>query len=235
MKKIFTLIIGSLFSLSLLAYDGSRLSVSTTTNSIDLRIEIDGRKVNSDAYRDGNSITISHISEGTHNIRIFREKKNAFGFNKRPEIIYASNLLMKRGFHTEIMVNRFGKVFVDECRIAESGDFGYQDEDQNEGWDNPYANVLSTRDFEMVKDQLRREWSENNRLVSAKVITDKSYFTTQQVKELMQLFSFESNKLEIAKYAYRKTADKQNYFQVEDGLVFKSSKDELARFVREKP
>ena len=85
MKKISTLLLSSLFSLSLLAYDGSRLSVSTVSNSMDLKIEIDGRKI---AMQD-NSITLSNISEGTHSIRIYKEKKrngNGFGIGKRLEV-----------------------------------------------------------------------------------------------------------------------------------------------------
>ena len=229
MKKIFTLIIGSLFSLTLLAYDGSRLSISTVNNSMDLKIEIDGRKLD---LRD-NSITLSNIREGSHNIRIYKERKNAYGFSKRPEVIYASTVFIRRGFHTDILVNRFGKVFVDESRINNDNDISYDDEDTNEGFEpGGYGSVMSPRDFEMVKDQLCREWSENNRMTSAKVITDKSYFTTPQVIEILHLFSLESNKLELAKYAFRKTVDKQNYYKVEDALLFKSSKDELARFVR---
>ena len=229
MKKIFTLFIGSLFSLSLLAYDGSRLSISTVNNSMDLKIEIDGRKVD---LRD-NSITLTNVNEGNHNIRIYKEKKNAYGFNKRPELIYAGTVFIRKGFHTDILVNRFGKIFVDESRIKRDDDFGYDDEDSNEGWEpGGYGSVMSPRDFDLVKDQLCKEWSENGRMISAKVITDKSYFTTPQVIELIHLFSSESNKLELAKYALKKTVDKQNYYKVEDALLFKSSKDELARFVR---
>ena len=49
----------------------------------------------------------------------------------------------------------------------------------------------------------------------------------------MLLFSFENNRLEIAKLAFRKTVDKQNYFMLNEALTFSSSKDELARFIRE--
>jgi hypothetical protein len=49
----------------------------------------------------------------------------------------------------------------------------------------------------------------------------------------MLLFTFENNRLEVAKYAYRKTADKQNYYQLNDALTFSSTKEELARFIRE--
>ena len=38
------------------------------------------------------------------------------------------------------------------------------------------ANVMSSRDFEIVKDQLRKEWFEKNRLISAKVIIGQNLF-----------------------------------------------------------
>lgn len=229
MKKFFTLLLGSLFSLSLFAYDGTRLSFSTVTNGAGYKIEVDGRKVN----MRGNSITLSNITEGTHNVRIYKEKQRNGLFTKRSDLIYAGAIFICNGYHTDITVNRFGKVFVDERLIESEEDWGSEnDMDENEGWDNAYATVLNANDFEKVKAQLNREWSEKNRLVSAKVIVDKSNFTTAQVKEMMLLFSFESNRLELAKYAYRKTADKQNYYLLNDALTFKSSKDELARFVR---
>jgi len=232
MKKISTLLLSSLFSLSLLAYDGSRLSISTTSNKMDLKIEVDGRKLD----MKNNSITLSNLNEGYHNVKIFRDvKRTGFGFGKKQDVIYQSSLFLKRGFHSDITVNRFGKVLVDERRIDRNDEWYNDDDfdDHNGGWDNGYGNVMSTRDFEFTKDQIRKEWLETNRLISAKTILDKNNFTSQQVKELAMLFGFENNKLEIAKYAYRKTADKENYFIVNDVFTFKSSKDELARFIRE--
>ena len=247
MKKISTLLLSSLFSLSLLAYDGSRLSVSTVNNNMDLKIEIDGRRVT----MQDNSITLSNIAEGTHSIRIYKEVKrngNGFGFGRKPQIIYAGSVFVKRGFHTDVTVNRFGKVFIDESRIDRNAGFEQDDEygdeygddvcddgddDDGGGWNNGYGNVLSNRDFDQVKEQIRKEWFENNRLISTKVIIDKSNFTAQQVKELMLLFTFENNRLEVAKYAYRKTVDKQNYYHLNDALTFSSSKDDLARFIRQ--
>jgi hypothetical protein len=234
MKKIFTLLLSSLFSLSLLAYDGSRLSVSTFSNNRDLKIEIDGRRITMQE----NSITLSNIAEGSHNIRIYKDVKrngNGFGFGKKSQIIYAGSVFVKRGFHTDVTVNRFGKVFIDESRIDRNSGYEQEEEydEEDGGWNSGYGNVLSNRDFDLVKEQIRKEWFENNRLVSTKVIIDKSNFTTQQVKELMLLFTFENNRLEVAKYAYRKTVDKQNYYLLNDALTFQSTKDDLARFIRQ--
>ena len=234
MKKIFTLLFCSLFSLSLLAYDGSKLSISTTGKASNFKIEIDGRKVN----LRNNSVTLTNISEGMHNVRIYKEKtRNGVGFDRRPDLIYATAICISKGVHTDITVNRFGKVFIDERRMDMGDEWdnesGISDENED-GWDNSYSNVMNTRDFNIVKEQLRREWAETNRLVSAKVIIDKSNFSAQQIKDIMLLFSFETNRLDLAKYAYRKTADKENYFQLNDALTFNSSKDELARFIRGK-
>ena len=49
----------------------------------------------------------------------------------------------------------------------------------------------------------------------------------------MMLFTFENNRLEIAKLAYNKTIDKNNYYQLNDALTFSNSKEELARFIRQ--
>lgn len=236
MKKFFTLFLSSLFSLSLLAFDGSRLSISAVGTSTEMKIEVDGRKF---SMKD-NSITLSYLAEGYHQVKIFREKNkrgNGNGNGRKSEIIYSNSIYLKKGVHLDITVNRFGKVLVDERRIDRNDDW-YNDEDDyydndNGGWNNGYGNVMSNREFDGMKDQIRKEWFEKNRLTSAKVIVDKNNFTTQQVKELMLLFTFENNRLEVAKYAYRKTVDKQNYFQLNDAFSFSSSKEELARFIRE--
>jgi Domain of unknown function (DUF4476) len=244
MKKIFTLLFASLFSLSLLAFDGSRLSISAPGTSTELKVEIDGRKFS----MQNNAITVGYLAEGYHDVKIYRDRKrsrnaggdrsnNGFGFDRRTEIIYSNSVYLKRGFHFDITVNRFGKVLADERRIDRNDEW-YNDEDEyydndNSGWNGGRGNVMTGREFETVKESLRKEWFENNRITSVKTIADKSNFTTQQVKELMLLFTFENNRLEVAKYAYRKTVDKQNYFQLNDALTFNSSKEELARFIRE--
>lgn len=240
MKKIFTLLIVSFFSMSVMAFDGTRLSISSLSTSKELKIEIDGRQFS----MKNNSITVGYMGEGFHQVKIFREgKKNGYGFGRREEVVYNGQVILRRGFHTDITVNRFGKVLIDERRIDRNDDW-YQEEDDdydyndngydngNGGWNGGYGNVMKARDFETLKESLRKEWFEANRLKSVKFIIDKNNFTTQQVKELMMLFTFENNKLEIAKYAYPKTVDKQNYYQVNEVLTFNSSKEELMRFVR---
>ena len=233
MKKIFTLLSSSLFSLSLLAFDGSRLSISTVSTSTQLKVEVDGRKF---AIKN-NSITLGYLDAGMHEVKIYRVKnQNSYGFEQR-QVIYNSTVMLRKGFHTDITVNRFGKAITDEQRIQSDDVWGNDENDyydsQDGGWSGGYTDIMSNREFSDLKTQLNKEWFENNRLNSVKVVLSKNHVTTVQVKELMLMFTFESNRLEIAKYAYCNTVDQQNYYRLNDALTFSSSRDELARFLRE--
>lgn len=92
---------------------------------------------------------------------------------------------------------------------------------------------MDNRDFNQAKETLRNEWFENTRVTSAKQIISANYFTSQQVKELLQLFTFENNKLELAKLAYSRSTDRNNYYLVNDVFTYSNSKDELARYIRD--
>lgn len=259
MKKIFTLFFTSLFSLALFAHEGTRLSISTVGKSQSISVEVDGKKYNMQQ----NAVTISNLRDGRHNIRIYREnskKNNSYGYGsaKRPEVIYSSTVNLKAGYHLDLLINRFGKVFTDERAISDNingyddyddeydnrtndgrnnGDYngnGRNNNDYEDGrWNNSNGNVMNSREFEQTKAEIRKEWQESSRMLSVKTIIDKNNFTSTQVKEMVQLFTFENNRLDVAKYAYRKTVDKNNYYQVSDLFTFGSSKDELARFIRE--
>ncbi len=223
MKKIFTLLLSSLFSLSLLAFDGTKLSITANNkNNMDLKVEVDGRRF----MMNDNTVVLSNLAEGYHSVKIFREKRSNGWFNiQRQEVIYSSSMYMKRGFHTEIKVNKNGKVSIEETRMRGRDD---------DYWYDDYSfDVMNNREFSQLKESLSREWFEKNRVISAKVVMDKNRFTSQQVKELLQLFSFENYKLELAKHAYRNTVDKRNYFIVNDVFNFSNSRTELARFIRD--
>ena len=92
---------------------------------------------------------------------------------------------------------------------------------------------MTNNDFAQAKESLRREWFENTRLETAKQIIDRSYFTSQQIKEMVLLFTFENNRLDIAKYAYGKTVDKGNYFMLNDAFTFNNNKEALKEYIRQ--
>jgi len=278
MKTVFTLLLSTIFSLASMAFDGTRLTVTSVSNN-KMFVEVDGRRYD----LDGNTVSISSIRPGTHTVRVLREMKRKAGWNlgngnRREQTVYNIRVTFREGYHFDILVNRFGKVMIDERRIDPNDDWYNDDdyydrnddrdrdrdntyknsddrEDRNYGdddrdardsrdenddrnnddprYDNNYSRAMSSADFGQAKESLRREWLENKRLETAKQIIDQNYFTSQQIKEMVLLFTFENNRLDIAKYAYGKTVDKGNYFIMNDAFTFNNNKEKLSEYIRE--
>jgi len=93
----------------------------------------------------------------------------------------------------------------------------------------PYP--MTPGDFEAAKGSISSKSFDDSKLTIAKQIIATNCLLSSQVRELMQLFSFEDSKLELAKYAYGYTYDIGNYFKVNDAFTFESSIDELNTYI----
>jgi hypothetical protein len=82
-----------------------------------------------------------------------------------------------------------------------------------------------------MREHLRRKNLENDRVTMARQIVETNHLSSRQVHQLLQLFSFESNKLDLAKAAYRNTIDKNNYYLVYDVFSFVRSREELTQYI----
>jgi len=245
MKKIFTLLVMSVFTLTLFAANRpSQLSVTLPGNS-NIRVIIDNsRYENSD-----NSITIGDISNGYHSIKVY-EVKNQSRFFNNSKLVYSSSVLIKPAYQVNIMINRNGKAVINEQKLFDDRKYNDRDRDDRGGRNNdyPYNDRNDNRyerddnnrnGYQMSNDRfskamfvLERENFDNTRFTIAKEIVEDNYLSAGQVKQMLQLFSFDVNKLELAKYAYSKTIDKNNYFMLYDVFAMNSYKERLAEFVR---
>lgn len=247
MKKIFTLFTFLLMAvITFAAWDDARLSITSMSNA-PVRIMIDGRQV-----QQGNrEIRINNLSPGIHRIQIYstsnnnNRRKGLFGDNNRNQLIYNNSVNIRRGMHTDIVINRFGKVFIDEERIDNRNDDNWNDNDRNNGgwnndnnsgWgndnrDNNYGTVMSYERFQQLKHSVERESFDKNKMDLLRSTLPYNRVSSQQVRELAQLISFEQTRLELAKFAYRYTTDRGNYFVVNDVFNFGSSKTELTRYI----
>lgn len=94
---------------------------------------------------------------------------------------------------------------------------------------------VTVNDMNDIKSSINNASFDNTKITLAKqVLSAKKCFLVSQIKEILQLFSFESSKLEVAKYAYDYCSDKSNYYQVNDVFSFSSSKDDLTKYVQGK-
>ena len=91
---------------------------------------------------------------------MLREVKRKKGRNidiwsKKEETIYSIRATFRDGYHFDILVNRFGKVMIDERRIDRNEDWynddGYDRNDDRKDRDNSYDNG-GDRDDRIMED-----------------------------------------------------------------------------------
>ncbi len=232
MKKFFTLSTALLLSVILFAQ--SKLTISAVGNA-DLRVMVDGMKYASN----GRDIVITNLKNGNHSVKIFRigAGRNGYYSNNRNngyQLIYSNMVFVKPQYHVDITINRFGKAFVDEQMISgnyyeEDDDWGVDNNDQY--YDNYNRRAIDKASFDQLKETIRKEAFDETRLKMAKQVVSTNYFNAVQVKELVNLFSFDDSKLALAKFAYDYTLDKGNYILVGDAFAFSSNKDALLNYI----
>lgn len=97
--------------------------------------------------------------------------------------------------------------------------------------------VVAPEQFRMLREALAREGSSNSRLKIARdQIPPMRCFTSQQMKEVLGLFSSSVDRLDLAKFAYAYVSDQENYYLTVNSL-FNSSLDreELSKFIASRP
>lgn len=251
MNKISTLISILVFSfITVAATAQSRLSITSMSYS-PVRVMIDGREM----QNNNNEIRVGNLSQGFHRLQIFVTDRNydnrGWGrnaSNRYGRMIYNTNLNIRYGMYTDIIINRFGKVFVDEQAIDNryddnwnnTGDRDNRDNDNwnngrdnrnNDGWNNGRNYGMNSNAFQQLKQQVKNESFDNKRLDLLRSVLPQNTVSSEQVKDLAMLFDFERNKLDLAKFAYRYTADRGNYFVVNDVFDFGNSKTELTQYI----
>jgi hypothetical protein len=245
MKKIFTLFMSLMVGMAVFAAAPNKATEVRPKSSVtiqsadnaDIRVEIDGRLFDP---RD-NSIRVNGLESGMHRIKISREKRGGNVYNmrgKRFDVIYNSSINVRARTNLMISIDRFGRVDIQEVRKNNGRNNDWKEYEYGTGgfggYDNHYGyeSGMSDREFSRVIESISKEWLESNKLKSATHIVTSNRLTTAQVKQMVLMFGFESNKLEIAKQAYANTVDKRNYSMLNDVFSFNSSRDELARFIR---
>lgn len=100
---------------------------------------------------------------------------------------------------------------------------------------NPvYTHVaLKEADFNTLYRDIQNRYGLGAKMaaLSNTFANENNYFTTAQVRQLIQLISAESNKLDLAKSAYNNIVDQANFSQLYD-IFSSSSRNELEAYVR---
>ena len=124
MKKIFTLAIASLLTLSMFAADRKPSVTLTTTKKYE--VVIDGKSY---ASAIGTTMNVSNMYNGRHTIKVYA-LKNGF-FSKQKKLVSSSTFQLTRN-DVNISVDRFGSINVQEQRAP----IRYDDKNDHKGWND---------------------------------------------------------------------------------------------------
>lgn len=90
---------------------------------------------------------------------------------------------------------------------------------------------MSASDYARAKQSIiGKSFSEEKMTIFNQVLR-ANCVSVSQVVDFMGLFTYEDDKITVAKNAYKKTVDKGNYYQINDAFTYSGSVDELNEYL----
>lgn len=115
----------------------------------------------------------------------------------------------------------------DACRNC-----NHRDPDKEAYYEENNFRIMNSRDFAEFKKFIADRTFESTKYDMTKSVADNNMFTTDQVRDILSWFVFESNKLDLAKYIFKNTADKNNYYKLYNIFVFESNVIDLDNYIK---
>ena len=231
MKTISTLLTSFVLTLSAFAAD-FRPAATLTVKSAQrapIVVIVDGKCFDIGS----NSIMISGLEPTYHDVKVYQETLNGdveFG-GKDCDVLFNSSVLLKPRTGLFIAIDDCGAITMSENRMR-TREFGdtWQGENNYGPFNDPVqSRAINNMEFDRILWAINKEGFEQNKMRSAEQIINANYFTTAQLRQLLGLFNFEDNRLQLARLGYDKVVDQSNYYSLNDMFSFNSSKEELAR------
>jgi len=204
----------------------------TNLSRQNILIEIDGHEF---PYC-SNALVLRDFTPGYHQIKVYTEKSHPL--TRKRITLYDKSVYVRPKYYVDLIINRFGRVLMDEQEIADNRfDEDGRDNNEEHHFERPRPSTIIPRPiadntFVSFIETIRKESFDDSRMAIARSGIDQYFFTSAQAKQLIMLLSFESSKLEIAKYMYGRTTDPKNYFIVYSAFTFSRTKEELAEYIR---
>jgi len=112
------------------------------------------------------------------------------------------------------------------------GNGGYWNSNGYGPSDNPRCNMpMPTNEFNSLKAQVNARYFDSSRLTVAKQACRYNCMTSDQIRDLCRIFSYESSRLDFAKYAFEYCYDRYRYYMVGQAFTYSSSVDDLNRYI----
>lgn len=207
--------------------NGASLSVTASGNQ-KFWVFIDDVLQNEESVR---SILIQRMSMRDYYLRVEIDNKehNCVGQYVNPNGYRNYDLTQRNGFYGLVPVQGVGRPELTVNLLLPGNHHN-----GNEGQISFSGSGLRPDEFEQTKAMIENESFDSSKLNLAKQIVAGNMMRATQIAEVCKLFSFESNALEFAKYAYRYCSEPNKYYLVGQSFKYESSKRELNEYIQGK-
>lgn len=93
---------------------------------------------------------------------------------------------------------------------------------------------MNAQDFNDLHTRVVDRMTDTDKLKLLQSVLKNRFISTEQAKQIVNWLSFESTKIEFAKWAYDNVSDKNNYWKLESEFTFESTKGEFNEFLSSK-
>lgn len=242
MKKLFILF--AIISYSIISYSqfSSDLIVYSPMGKY-FSLYINNSKVNNFA---SNKVIVENLQAGNYDISIDFRNNHIPSINRTIFIKENSvtTCLIKKNRNNRYILKIDNPIFYDQINNYNNNfDDNYNNNNDNGNYNqNPNSNPVVSRgifcDFPMddvsfssALATINKQAFDSDKMIIAKQIANSGCLLVSQIKQIVSLFTFESSKLDFAKYAYTHSYDPQNYYSINDAFTFSSSIKKLYEYI----
>lgn len=234
--KIFTAF-AFLFLLAAQSFSQSSYLQLSLYDDEDFQVVFDNTELSS-----GNVAEFDNISAGEHYLKVVKEGPTV---PAQADVVYDGKIKIPSGYDVYAVIDEYNAFIIYKKkkysynRFIPDGQFirrcgeKHGNKEEVEYADNNVCKYKAIKkdDYKDLKGTINNLNFESSNMDILKSAIDNNYFTSEQLRELLGYFTFESNKLEIAKYAYKKICDTKNFFKVYDAFNFDASVTELKNYI----
>ena len=181
-------------------------------------------------------VHFDYMSPGSHRLEVNTEP-DRFSSCGQHQLIFDGRINVSECTEIFAGVSQYNGYFV-ECTVPlriyynNNEGRGRNNCEETRGWNGVgCAYAMDERSFNNLIFTLQNRAFDSSRLAIAKQTLQSNTMSSMQVAAIMQQFSFESYKLDFAKFAYRQVSDPQNYFLVNREFAFDSSVRSLDDYI----
>jgi hypothetical protein len=183
------------------------------------------------------------LNPGVHKLEVVRLKRNRFGNGFFRQVLYRGSVRVPRNSKVLATVSPQRKLQVKVVpkkkpvgNISHGGNMGHH---HNTGGcqmqccsAQSYSYVMSESSFNQLLITIEGASFDGAKLNIVEQALAYNNVNTEQVSILLNQFTFDSNRLKMAKMAYGKTIDKENYYLVNNQFTFNSSIANLNNYIK---